>query len=320
MFADLPLVGNIFNPRSLAALTLLLGIVSSQGGRGTLAYFTATAASDANTFVAGKLSLSQSIASGTSTSIQWNATGITAGGQPASCALSDQDATPLNTNNAATGQPMVPGTYCVGLVTVSNTGTVDAWLRLRLHLSAVNGGAGAASGAHLALLEKLQFSLFEWTGTGAATNCATATFTPTVINAADGASVPTDYAEVVAENTGTADKIRREKLAGATSLLGTTPTAQAVTANTNVGETYAAGSFYNLIGHNDVNAIRATGASAANLDRATGTQPTRYFCAVFHWPNGGEPANNTSGDNAAVDGNVEFKFSYAIAQKSGRGA
>jgi predicted ribosomally synthesized peptide with SipW-like signal peptide len=313
MTAGLPLASYLANPRVLVALVLMLGLVSSQGGKGTLAYFTATASSTANTFVAGKLALTNPTASGTSNAIQWNATGINS----ADCAL--ETATGLTTANAATGQPMVPGTYCTGLITLTNTGTVDAWLRLRLHLDNVDSsGTAGTSGTPLtpvaattALLSKMKFSLFE-VSTGNTGNCATANFTSTHLNAGDGGAVPTGFTEV---NSGTTNPIRGETIG--TSLALTK--AQAVVNSTSVTEAHHTDTFYNLIGDDTVSAIRAAGATAANLDRTGGTQPTRYFCAVFHFPNAGAPSNNTSDDNAAVAGDAQFKFTYAIAQKSGRG-
>ena len=60
------------SPRVLLTSFLLLGMVSGQGGRGTMAYFTSTAQSSASNFASGTVDVSTSSTLPTSTSFGWN--------------------------------------------------------------------------------------------------------------------------------------------------------------------------------------------------------------------------------------------------------
>ena len=84
--------------RALLGLVMMLGVLSMQAGRGTLAYFTSTATSTANTFTAGTVTLQ-----------------VADGDQSASSAITASiDASTLKK----------PGDTAVGWVTVSNAGTL----------------------------------------------------------------------------------------------------------------------------------------------------------------------------------------------------
>lgn len=83
--------------RALLGLVMMLGVLSMQAGRGTLAYFTSTAASTGNTFTAGTVTLK----------------------------LTDTNQVALDTiDSSVMGSNMKPGDTAVGWVTVNNTGTL----------------------------------------------------------------------------------------------------------------------------------------------------------------------------------------------------
>ena len=83
--------------RALMGLVMMLGVLSMQAGRGTLAYFTSSAASTANTFTTGTVSLKVADAD-----------------QAASAAIA----------GSISAANFKPGDTIVGHVTVSNAGTL----------------------------------------------------------------------------------------------------------------------------------------------------------------------------------------------------
>src|SRR6266542_3402958 len=167
-------VGVLTSPRSLLGLSLMLSLVSASGGRGTLAYFTSSAASQSMTFSSGQIDITSSTLP-TSAGISWNTSG---GGTDCKTLQPETNA------NDTTAQAMVPGQFCVAKVTISNAATnaVDAWMRIRLVRDTT-----ATDTTTTALNDRLRFYMSEYrgdstlasNGTVRDANCTTTNFQPT---------------------------------------------------------------------------------------------------------------------------------------------
>ena len=97
MYVPTTRLASLVSIRALLAMVMMLGVLSMQAGRGTLAYFTSTAASTANTFTTGTLSLK----------------------------LTDANETAQAAISASIGSAAFkPGDTTVGYVTVNNDGTL----------------------------------------------------------------------------------------------------------------------------------------------------------------------------------------------------
>ena len=97
MYVPTTRLASLVSMRALLAMVMMLGVLSMQAGRGTLAYFTSTAASTANAFTTGTLSLK----------------------------LTDANETAQAAISASIGSAAFkPGDTTVGYVTVNNGGTL----------------------------------------------------------------------------------------------------------------------------------------------------------------------------------------------------
>src|SRR5262245_8309845 len=106
--------------RVLLALAVGVGVLGSQGGGGTLAYFTASVSNSGNTFTAGTIVLDNAtIGSGVTTPLL----AFTSGTLPAVavCANNDQAAGSFvaAVGNSSGTRPMVPGDKCDATLTIS---------------------------------------------------------------------------------------------------------------------------------------------------------------------------------------------------------
>jgi hypothetical protein len=226
------LTAALAKPRGLAAMGLLYGLMASQGGRGTLAYFTSTAVGSNNVFTAGTVDItSTAMSSGTGTALTFDTGGV----GTADCALAGTDVVGTLIEN----QPMVPGAYCSGKITVTNASTVDSWLRLRI----VRTARGTATPSN-SLNDKMKIYMRELTGTGKATDTCKASI---VVTNAVGTTTVT---VTTATNHGLAngDRVNISGSTGMTGLDGThtiasvTPTTFDVTPSAAASGTYNANS------------------------------------------------------------------------------
>src|SRR5688572_8539679 len=175
MLETLKSLGSFASPRSLLAMSLVVGSLSGLAGRGTLAFFTSQKVSDANAFsggtvdIAGLLTSTGSTASVLTTSVfAWNTAGASGTGTSTNCAHINNTLTDIQ------GQRMAPGHYCVAPIDIYNTNTnaLDAWMRLRLVRSTSVGAAASAEedAAIEALNDRLKFYMHEYTGASSATS------------------------------------------------------------------------------------------------------------------------------------------------------
>jgi predicted ribosomally synthesized peptide with SipW-like signal peptide len=130
--------------RVLLAMAVAVGVLGSQGGGGTLAYFTASVSNGGNTFTAGKIVLDNAtIGSGVATPLLT----FTSSALPAVavCANNDQAAGSFVAavgNNSGT-RPMVPGDKCAAKLTISSASTtLDIYYNIALQANAF-GAAGS---------------------------------------------------------------------------------------------------------------------------------------------------------------------------------
>jgi predicted ribosomally synthesized peptide with SipW-like signal peptide len=130
--------------RVLLAMAVAVGVLGSQGGGGTLAYFTASVSNGGNTFTAGKIVLDNAtIGSGVATPLLT----FTSGALPASTVCENNDQSVAGAYVAAVGnasgtRPMVPGDKCAAKLTISSgSTTLDIYYNIALQANAF-GAAG----------------------------------------------------------------------------------------------------------------------------------------------------------------------------------
>lgn len=270
-----------FSLRVLLVLAMVAGVLAMQAGRGTLAYFTAAAASTGNTFTTGTLSATVTQPN----ALTWSSTA--GGGMAATALCAKTVGTALITD-----QGFTPGVYCVAPVAVQNSGTVDAFLRMRIIRTA---GAAAVSAAQ-SFNDRLQLTVAEVT-TG---TCTVAGFAPTA------EAYPVAYAGFdYVKNSGSTE-IRNWAFS---SLTANSAAYDPTTTTTDP----AAGSYYNLLGDDTIS--NEAGANTVT-DIADGA--TRNFCVAMLFPIGSAPATNTAGDNAAQGATNTYALQAALAQRSSR--
>ncbi|MBI4492970.1 MAG: hypothetical protein HY690_09275 [Chloroflexi bacterium] len=279
-------VADLANPRALLALALVAGVLAMQAGGGTLAFFTSSAANTGNQFTSGTLTVSSTLASGTGP----GSTMIWTTSQGAGTTANTDCAKTTTTGSLIAAEPFAPGTYCVGKLTIQNTGSLDGDLRLRLVRT-----AGSTSAPDQDLNNLMQISLAELAN--GTVSCNTTAWT--LSSGQFSSTAPTDYTFVTnAGNTA----IRNTAMSAITA---TDTFTAASTSN-------AASSYITLLGTDDVDGT-STGTSAV----FTASQ-TRYFCAAVLVPIGSLPGTNTTGDNTAQGGTDTYAFHAVIAQKASR--
>jgi hypothetical protein len=311
-------VGLMTSPRSLLALSLMLSVLSASGGRGTLAYFTSSAASGSLTFSSGQIDITPSTLPA-SASMSWNTSG---GGTDCKTLTLETNATDT------TAQAMVPGQFCVAKVTISNTATnaVDAWMRIRLVRDTT-----AVDTTTQALNNRLKFYMSEY-ATGGATaqtnDCTTSTFIPTASTALTGTAATGKSNSVIADgavtggtraaltalgaggkNIGTHPTIFAPADTTATTYFGTTTETQPAAAQSGLAIVAGAGSAtnettfstladttrnaFNLVGNDEVTNPRKTGNGttlngnrvfSSNTEAELLAAATRYYCAAIFFP------------------------------------
>jgi predicted ribosomally synthesized peptide with SipW-like signal peptide len=269
----------LIHPRVLMGMALVIGLLGTQAGGGTLAYFTSSAAVTGNVFTAGTLTASTN----SSAAITWD---TAKGGTD--CAVQS------GAGSLIVGQRFVPGIWCVGPLTLSNSGNVDSDMRLRLVRT-----AGSTSAPDQTLNNLMTVSMYEAASSGNLSSGCTTSAITLASNALPSSSLPTGF--TVVKDASNVNVLN-------TALTGITATDSFTAANT----ANAASSYVNLLGTDSIDG--STTGTSATLS-ATGT---RYFCAAVLLPIGSLPTNNTSGDNAAQAGTNTYAFHMVLAQKANR--
>lgn len=258
-------------------LLLLIGAVGAHGGQGTLAFYTSTANAN-SVFTSGRLNVNVALPS--STAFKWDTSGA-----GSNCTVISGATTSGPTANLLL-EALAPNTHCITTLSVTNSGSLTANVRLRLIRSS------ASSAANDALNQALTLSLAQRT-TAADTSACTTSF--------NFASPPAGWSTLTnAKPIGVA---AGSGGLGVTGTLGAPPVGMSDTISGGQGADLWGGS-----------AADNAPSAAAQLAPAGATD----FCLKVTYPNTGIPGSNTTGDNASQNGTNTYYFVADAIQAIGR--
>jgi predicted ribosomally synthesized peptide with SipW-like signal peptide len=288
----------LFSPRGLLAMAFVVGLLAPQTGGGTLAYFTSSKTSSANEFIAGTLDVTGSTLS--TAAFSWL-------GSPTGRGGTNCDTKLTSANNINT-QAMTPGDYCVVPITLSNTGTVDGWMRFRFVRSTASD-----AGVTDALVNTQKFYMASYdTQAHRDTDCTAANYTPSVAGSAATITPGTGGTSLSAlTNSGL---VIGSGGLGLTAGTGGAPTEGNMNATTK---------YYNVLGGDNASDPATDTNPHGSTAEATFTAGTsKYYCAAIFFPSNTTVASanliNGTGDNTAQGGDVTYYFVATLAQKAGR--
>lgn len=325
--------GLMTSPRALLALSLMLSVLTMNGGKGTLAYFTSSAVSQSMAFSSGEINISGSTVP-QSAGISWSST---AGGT--NCATLALDTSAQDTTAGA----MVPGQFCVAKVTITNTtgvnGGNDAWMRIRLIRDTTENTT-----ATQALNDRLKFYMSELADLSTQNStCTTSGFAPASSIALAGSAAVGKSNSVISAGSPISTLTQGGKNIGkhpttfapadtsATNYFNTDPNAvTSLTAATgglglgygaggtideslmNTAGAYTVRNAFNIVGNDQVTnprdsagtALHGTSGYSTNGEASLAAGQSRFYCAAIFFPSD----TGTGGLNSASGGTPPTTF------------